>query len=617
MRLNPMNGSVVYSTLISYGDFSSISDLAMNAAGEVFATGQAGSAFPVSPGFATQVPYQSNYFVARLDSTGTRAIYSSAQNGGTRIAVTSAGEAVTVLSTMPPTIGYATTPGAYQRDAPFSLCSGSRAFAFPCAHQVVTKIDPTGARVVARTLLSGKYLDIPSAISLDPEGNIYLTGSTTSSDYPVTADAYQSENHATGLPRPPPDPIPLGFSLPDTRSGYLSILSADLSSLLYSTYFGGSVHDSLLAMDRDSTGNLMLAGVSHSPDLPGTGGYHPACVPPADQPNASRGFVLQFDTGKREFSQTRLLEGAGTVPSSLVFEGRGAGWALANTFDADAAIFQNWLDTPQESNAWLYHFANFLDGTGPLQCVQDAVDATPRGGIASGELLSLYGRGFGVSDPQASDTRPGQPLPESLDGLRVSFNGRAAAMLYASDGQINVVVPDNSPAPLPSLVTMTIERGAILLASRQVWLNAASPGAYIRSFAKPTCDLPLPFQLVYPIAAALNEDGIANDCGAPATLGSIVHVLVEGVGFQGVSIYVYANSAQLLLPVDIQLGGRSLEVVETRTAAGYPTGTFDVSFRLPQSGASGLTPITLSVAGQPLHPRPSSTASFLIWVAAP
>jgi hypothetical protein len=88
------------------------------------------------------------------------------------------------------------------------------------------------AALVASTYLGGSMgtggpppvvLDSTNGLAIDAYGDVYIVGVATSSDYPVTSDAYQS-----GL---------VGSS---TGAGILSVVSNDLSTLLYSTYLGGS-----------------------------------------------------------------------------------------------------------------------------------------------------------------------------------------------------------------------------------------------------------------------------------------------------------------------------------------------------------------------------------------
>jgi len=80
-----------------------------------------------------------------------------------------------------------------------------------------------------------------------------IAGGTSSSNFPVTPDAFQPAYRRGALP---------AASLPG--DGFFSHLSPNLDQLLYSTYVGGSDSDSLLAMGLDLANNAYLAGVSYS-----------------------------------------------------------------------------------------------------------------------------------------------------------------------------------------------------------------------------------------------------------------------------------------------------------------------------------------------------------------
>jgi len=113
----------------------------------------------------------------------------------------------------------------------------------------VTKLDPSG-NVVYSTYFGGSAEDAASAMAVDPAGNVYVTGSTTSLDFPVTKGAYASRGTI-----------------------FLFKLNPD-GSLGYSTYFAGGTP---LAVAVDAAGSAYIAGSSQG-NLPVTpGAYQTAC----------------------------------------------------------------------------------------------------------------------------------------------------------------------------------------------------------------------------------------------------------------------------------------------------------------------------------------------------
>src|SRR5207249_1012750 len=95
------------------------------------------------------------------------------------VAVDAAGNAY-VTGITSSTINFPTTAGAFQT----TLGSTHKAF--------VTKFNPTGAALVYSTYLGGSGTERGHGIAVDALGNAYVTGRTSATDFPTTADAFQS-----------------------------------------------------------------------------------------------------------------------------------------------------------------------------------------------------------------------------------------------------------------------------------------------------------------------------------------------------------------------------------------------------------------------------------------
>jgi plastocyanin len=116
------------------------------------------------------------------------------------------------------------------------------------ADSFVTKIGPDGTMVYS-TFLGGDGHDIGEGVLVDGSGNVYLSGSTGSSDFPTTAGAYQ------GTPRG-------GFDI------FITKLNSAGSGLIFSTYLGGSRGDAGAGIAVDSQGNVYVAGTTNSQNYP-------------------------------------------------------------------------------------------------------------------------------------------------------------------------------------------------------------------------------------------------------------------------------------------------------------------------------------------------------------
>lgn len=120
-----------------------------------------------------------------------------------------------------------------------------KASGFPDNQNVfLAKFDPTGRTLLWATFLGGDLFDQPTALAVDASGDIYVTGTTQSSNFPVTPGAYQSSSTGSG-----------------SASSFLSKISPDGSALLYSMNLYG-FQSSALAVS--ASGEAYVAGLNTS-----------------------------------------------------------------------------------------------------------------------------------------------------------------------------------------------------------------------------------------------------------------------------------------------------------------------------------------------------------------
>jgi hypothetical protein len=155
----------------------------------------------------------------------------------------------------------------WSQNFPTTVGLGPSNMRYPnAAIEAVTKVNTFAssgsASLVYSRLLGGSdpsltnFGDLARGIGVDQNGNAYLSGQSSSSDYPLTVDAAQSTLKSS------------------SGNGVLSVLSPDGSTLLYSTYLGGSGAggDDISAVTLDSSFNVWLAGATDSSDFPTTTG---------------------------------------------------------------------------------------------------------------------------------------------------------------------------------------------------------------------------------------------------------------------------------------------------------------------------------------------------------
>jgi hypothetical protein len=232
-----------HSALID-GEF--INAIAVDAGGAVYFTGLARTAsFPISPGAYRSARGEVNRsaaFIAKLNAAGTALVYSTYIGGFERfdypfgIDVDDGGNAYVVG--LAGSSDFPTTPGALQ---PTFAGPGQVGNSFG-GDGFVLKLNPAGTGLVYSTFLGGFGPDQAYDVAVDPEGNAYITGDTSSSNFPISPDAPQRSIS--------------GFS----GSGFVTKLNAQGPSTVWSTFIGRSTRDSGEDIEVDASGNAYVTG---------------------------------------------------------------------------------------------------------------------------------------------------------------------------------------------------------------------------------------------------------------------------------------------------------------------------------------------------------------------
>jgi len=323
-----------------------------------------------------------------------------------------------------------------------------------------------------------------SGIALDAAGNVVVAGSTRATDFP-TVNPAQAAN--AGL-----------------ADAFAAILSADGSTLKYSTYFGGPQDDGALAVGIDSTGDVIFAGQTFSP-VPYTYGD---------------AFVVKLETGPPAI--TSVLNGASFQP-----------------------------------------------------------------GIEAGSWVSIKGTNLSnTTRAWTSADFVGNSLPTSLDGVSVTIDGEPAFVSYISPSQINVQAPSDSTL---GAVNVVVDNNKALSPPAPAQLQAAAPAFFtylVNSYA---------------LASHWPDYALVGTPSSPAMPGDTL--VLWGTGFGATSppfpagTVVSGVAASATLPV-VTVGGMPVQVTAA-VLTPESAGLYQLTIQLPPNVPTGAVALQASVGGVP------------------
>jgi Calx-beta domain/Carboxypeptidase regulatory-like domain/Beta-propeller repeat/Domain of unknown function (DUF4214) len=310
VRINAAGSALVYSTYLS-GNFGArgCGIWANNSQNFAYVTGTTSTGFPVTSSAFESTNFNSGFLTKLCTncSGGASLVYSTflAHTGfaeGRAIAADVAGNAYVTGNLNSTTTNFA-TPGAFQ-----TTFGGGSADAF--VEKFNTNLSGAAGRVYA-TYLGGSAKDIGGAegslnpgraIAIDESGNAYITGATSSTNFPL-ANASQSV-------------------LGGQNDAFLTKLNATGSALIYSTYLGGTGDDFGKSVAVNVGGGAYVTGVA-GPNFPTSN--------PLFTPNPGIGFVAKFAPSGTSVVYSTILSGVSGGSFGLALDLPGNAFATGST----------------------------------------------------------------------------------------------------------------------------------------------------------------------------------------------------------------------------------------------------------------------------------------------
>ena len=507
VKLNPAGTAVVYSTYIGGSGEDQGLAIAADTAGAAYVTGQTCSSdFPTKNGFQPASGGFCDAFVTKLDPAGSISystyLGGSAQDPGIGIAVDTAGNAYVT--------GWTRSPNFPTKNPLQPALADLSGDAF------VTKLNSAGSALVFSTYLGGgQQFDRGFDVAVDNSGNVIVVGETRSDDFPTT--------------RP--------LQPPKGSDAFVTKLNASGSAFIYSTHLGGSSSDEARGVAVDSFGVAYVTGITSSMDFPTVNPFQPALrgatdafvarIPPSGSSLLYSTYLGGSGPENDEFGgdiavdpvgivyvtgTTQSLDFPVKVPLQPVLRGGSDLFVASLSISGDQLGFSTYLgggDRDQGYYGGIALDANrnayVIGGTTStdVPTTQGAVQTKFAGGIdafitkisfgfatvtsvsaasyigqtlASESIVAAFGESLGTTTQSANTI----PLPTTLAGTQILIKDsagveRPAPLFTVSPQQVNYQIPPGT-AVGPAMVAAKI--GDIRVAGETVQIAATAPGLF-------------------------------------------------------------------------------------------------------------------------------------------
>ena len=517
-KFDPTGETLLYSTYLGGNSDDSAIGMAVDAQGSVVVTGLTSSPDfplqqPVQPSYANGNDlFGSDAFVARLNGAGSALVYSTYLGGtgldvGYKVALDAAGNALAVGMTtsqdlpilnalQPVHAGGSVQPAdgwlakfdpqgaltfltylggsgdevindvALTADGQIVVVGHTTSTDFPLVSPFqdnhagsqdafAARIAADGQTISYSTYLGGASDDTALGVAVNGGGEIYLAGSTGSSDFPLQDPMQEAPGNGDGA----------GFD------AFVTKLAADGATLAFSTYLGASSNDLAYGIAVGADGAVFVAGETESADFPVMQAFQTANAGGTD------GFAVKLTPAGDALDYATYIGGSGNDAAvSIVVDGAGKAYVTGVTQSPDAPVTVGAFQTTTGGDGEGF-LAILAPGTPPpVLTTVSAASFSGEFGAAPESIVSGFGEGLATGIVVAIDL----PLPTSLAGTVVKITNSEgteylAQLFFVAPGQINYLIPKDVA---PGLALVVVETNGQEVARGTLRINDVAPSLF-------------------------------------------------------------------------------------------------------------------------------------------
>lgn len=463
IKLDKDLASMIASTYLGGEASDFINAMVVDSGGNICVAGETSSSdFPTTSG-SYGTSYKggtSDIFVSKLNG-GLTKLLASTYIGGT------AGEVGKSIA-LDPAGNIYTAGHTYSSDFPISN------YAHDSSHDgyydvFISKLSGDLRRLTGSTYLGGSDYDYGESITVNSEGDVYITGNTWSSNFPVISGAYDT-----------------------TRNGvsdvFISKVKGDLTKLITSTYLGGSDYDYGESIIIDSVRNVCVVGETYSSNFPATpGAYDTSKDGSCDvfvsilSENLTNLFASTFLGGSSyDYGQSVTIDTGKTISGGNIY-------VVGYTNSPDFPVTSNAYDTYKDGVTAV--FISKLNGDLTRVLGSTFLGGSQRDyGYSNSTVIDPYGNIYVAGWTESSD------FPVTINAFNTSYRGGYDAFVSKIDSGLSALSPTLAPEVFTEAATDITTSAATLNATvnaknfeTQVWFEYdTTSGRYRRSTPKKT-----------------------------------------------------------------------------------------------------------------------------------